>query len=431
MTEIASPSSVTRDPTKVSFFNDPKVRSTLFQVLALALVAYVIVSAILNAADNLQKQKIAGGFAFLQNTAGFGISQALIPWAEAMSYGRAFLVGLLNTLLVAAIGIVLATLLGFIVGVARLSRNWVISKIAYWYVEVIRNLPLLFQIVFWYLVIINVAPAPRNAIAIGFKPFFEGIAGFLHWAYLGFLAAPFVSLAAMFGDPSILLHQRGINMPRPMFQSGAEFIGVALAIGLVAAFAIRSWAKKRQAATGRQFPIAWTMLGLILGLPLLAYLATGAPISFDVPTKGRFNVTGGMTIIPEFIALLVALVAYTAAFIGEIVRAGIQAVSHGQTEAGRSLGLQEGRILNLVVIPQALRVIIPPLTSQYLNLTKNSSLAVGIGYPDMVSVGGTILNQTGQAIEIIAMFMVCYLTISILTSLFMNWYNQRIALVER
>ncbi|QCI68829.1 amino acid ABC transporter permease [Phreatobacter stygius] len=383
---------------KVAFFNNPKIRGTIFQAIALGLLIFLAYRGISNAVTNLTNQRIAAGFGFLDNTAGFGISQTLIPWNEAMSYGRAFVVGLLNTLLVAVVGVFLATILGFIVGVARLSRNWVIAKIAYWYVEIIRNLPLLFQILFWYLAVLATMPAPRDSISL-------------------------------FGE--LFINQRGITMPKPLFQPGAGWIGIGLIVGIVVAFAVRHWAHKRQDATGEQFPVVPTMWGLIIGLPLLAYLATGMPVSFDHPVQGRFNLQGGMTIIPEFVALLIALVAYTAAFIGEIVRAGIQAVSHGQTEAGRSLGLQEGRILNLIVIPQALRVIIPPLTSQYLNLAKNSSLAVGIGYPDMVSVGGTILNQTGQAIEIIAMWMGCYLTISIITSLFMNWYNRRIALVER
>jgi general L-amino acid transport system permease protein len=383
---------------KVAFFNDPKIRGYIFQCVALAILVFMIYSAVSNAVTNLTNQRIAAGFGFLDNTAGFGISQTLIPWGEAMSYGRAFVVGLLNTLLVAVVGVVLATFLGFAVGIARLSPNWVISKIAYWYVEVIRNLPLLFQILFWYLAVLATMPGPRDAYSI-------------------------------FGN--FYASNRGLTMPKPLFADAAIGIVIALVVAVIAALAVRSWAYKRQAATGQQFPVVLTMWGLILCLPIIAYFVTGMPISFEYPTKGRFNLSGGTTVIPEFIALVIALVAYTAAFIGEIVRAGIQAVSHGQTEAGRSLGLSEGRILNLIVIPQAMRVIIPPLTSQYLNLTKNSSLAVGIGYPDMVSVGGTILNQTGQAIEIIAMWMGCYLTVSIVTSIFMNWYNQRIALVER
>jgi general L-amino acid transport system permease protein len=383
---------------KVAFFNDPKVRSLIFQALALALLVFVIYTAISNAVTNLSNQRIAAGFGFLDQTAGFGISQTLISWSEANSYGRAFVIGLLNTLLVAVVGIFLATILGFIVGVARLSPNWVIAKIAYWYVEIIRNLPLLFQILFWYLAVLAAMPTPRNSYSL-FGLFFA--------------------------------NQRGITAPKPIFEPGAGWIGIALIIGIIAAFAVRHWAYKRQEETGEQFPVALTMWGIIIGLPVIVYFVMGMPISFNYAEQGRFNLSGGMTLIPEFVALVIALVAYTAAFIGEIVRAGIQAVSHGQTEAGRSLGLPEGRILNLIVIPQALRVIIPPLTSQYLNLAKNSSLAVGIGYPDMVSVGGTILNQTGQAIEIIAMWMGCYLTISIVTSIFMNWYNERIALVER
>lgn len=383
---------------KAAFFNNPKIRGTIFQAIALGLLVFLAYKGISNAVTNLTNQRIASGFGFLENTAGFGISQALIPWNEAMSYGRAFVVGLLNTLLLAAVGILFATLLGFVVGVARLSPNWVVAKIAYWYVEIIRNLPLLFQILFWYLAVLAVMPEPRNSLSL-------------------------------FGE--IFVNRRGVTLPKPVFADGAGAIGIALIVGVVAALVLRSWAHKRQDATGAQFPTVPAMWGLILGLPFIAYVATGMPVSFDHPVQGRFNLQGGMTVNPEFVALLVALVAYTAAFIAEIVRAGIQAVSHGQTEAGRSLGLAEGRILNLIVIPQALRVIIPPMTSQYLNLTKNSSLAVAIGYPDVVSVGGTILNQTGQAIEIIAMWMACYLTISIVTSLFMNWYNRRIALVER
>jgi general L-amino acid transport system permease protein len=397
MTDGALPARRVGTP-KVAFFNDPKIRSLIFQVLALALLVFAIYSAVANAVANLTSQRIAGGFGFLSNTAGFGISQTLIPWAESMSYGRAFVVGLLNTLLVAVVGVFFATLLGFAVGIARLSPNWVISKIAYWYVEIVRNLPLLFQILFWYLAVLATLPEPRDSLAL---------------------------------PGGLFANKRGITMPKPLFEAGSEWILFGLVAGVILAFAIRHWAHRRQEKTGQQFPVALTMAGLIIGLPLLAYLAAGAPVGLDRPELGRFNLRGGMTIIPEFLALTVALVAYTAAFIAEIVRAGIQAVSHGQTEAGRSLGLSEGRILNLIVIPQALRVIVPPLTSQYLNLTKNSSLAVSIGYPDLVSVGGTILNQTGQAVEVIALWMGCYLSISIVTSLFMNWYNRRIALTER
>jgi len=383
---------------RASLMRDPRLRGLFYQAVLLAIVIGVGVEFALNAKANLEAQRIATGFGFLDNTAGFGVNQALIPYQESDSYGRVFLVGLLNTLLVAVLGIAFATVIGFGVGIARLSSNWLLAKLAGAYVEVIRNQPLLFQILFWYLAVLAAMPAPRNSYSL-FGLFFA--------------------------------NQRGITAPRPVFEAGAIWIGAALVLGIVAAFVVRSWAYRRQAETGEQFPVVPTMWGIIIGLPVLAYLATGMPISFNYAEQGRFNLTGGMTIIPEFVALVIALVAYTAAFIGEIVRAGIQAVSHGQTEAGRSLGLAEGRILNLIVIPQALRVIIPPLTSQYLNLAKNSSLAVGIGYPDMVSVGGTILNQTGQAIEIIAMWMGCYLTISIVTSIFMNWYNERIALVER
>lgn len=398
MTDGTLPARGTSAP-KVAFFNDPKTRSLIFQGLALALLIFVIFTAVSNAVTNLRNQNIAGGFGFLDQTAGFGISQTLIPWAEAMSYGRAFVVGLLNTLLVAVVGIFLATILGFIVGVARLSPNWVIAKIAYWYVEIIRNLPLLFQILFWYLAVLAAMPTPRNSHSL-FGLFFA--------------------------------NQRGITAPKPIFEPGSGYIGIALVLGVIAAFAVRSWARKRQAETGEQFPVAASMIALIVGLPVLAYFVAGMPISFDYAQQGRFNLSGGMTLIPEFVALTVALVAYTAAFIGEIVRAGIQAVSHGQTEAARSLGLRPGHTLRLVIIPQALRVIIPPLTSQYLNLAKNSSLAAAIGYPDLVSLfAGTVLNQTGQAIETIAITMSVYLAISLSISMIMNWYNKRIALVER
>jgi general L-amino acid transport system permease protein len=385
-------------PDKVPFYNDPKIRGYLYQVVLLAFVAFLAYEFVMNARENLQAQRIATGFGFLDNTAGFGISQTLVPYSEASSYGRVFLVGLLNTLIIAFIGVIFATLLGFIVGIARLSKNKLVAALASTYVELIRNLPLLFQILFWYLAVLGALPGPRQSISL-----FD----------------------------EVFLNNRGIIMPRPVFAEGSWIILAALAAGLAGWLFLRSWARKRQAATGEQFPIGWSALGLIVVLPLLVTFIGGF-VTFDEPALRGFNFQGGMRIIPEFVALLLALVTYTAGFIAEIVRAGILAVSHGQTEAAHSLGLKNGPTLRLVVIPQAMRVIIPPLTSQYLNLTKNSSLAVGIGYPDLVAVfAGTTLNQTGQAIEIIAMTMACYLTISLITSGFMNWYNARTRLVER
>jgi general L-amino acid transport system permease protein len=383
---------------------DPKVRGIFYQTLLVVVVVYLFYVAATNAIENLQRAKIASGFGFLENTAGFDISQTLITYSAAGStYGEAFLVGLLNTLIVAAIGIVFATILGFLVGIARLSSNWMVRKVSMVYVEVLRNVPLLLQLLFWYIAVLGPLPQPRNSLEMG--------AGFF-------------------------LNSRGLFMPRPVYASDVWVVLAAIAIGVVAALAFRGWARKQQAATGRQYRVGLAALGLVAGLPLAAWLVLaliGAnPISFEVPRRGTFNLQGGMQILPEFVALLVGLVTYTAAFIAEVVRAGILAVSKGQTEAAGSLGLKPGQTLRLVVIPQAMRVIIPPLTSQYLNLTKNSSLAVAIGYPDLVQVFmGTVLNQTGQAIEVVVITMGVYLTISLVTSFFMNIYNRRMAIVER
>ncbi|MFN0263686.1 amino acid ABC transporter permease [Tepidamorphus sp. 3E244] len=385
-------------PAKASLIYDPKVRGIFYQVILVAAVIWLGWEIVTNAARNLEQQNIASGFGFLENTAGFGIIQSLIDYAETSSYGTALIVGFLNTILVAFIGIVFATAIGFIVGIARLSNNWVISRLAYVYIEVIRNIPLLLQIFFWYFAVLRAVPNPRNSIDI-FGLFF--------------------------------LNNRGVFMPRALFESGSILILIGLIVGIVAAFLIARWAHKRQMATGQQFPTFRVSVALILGLPFLGYLLAGLPVSFEYPELRGFNFQGGMKVTPEFIALLMALSIYTASFIAEIVRAGILAVSHGQTEAAHALGLRNGPTLRLVVVPQAMRVIIPPLTSQYLNLTKNSSLAVAIAYPDLVSVGGTVLNQTGQAIEIIGIWMVVYLSLSLLTSGFMNWYNNRMALVER
>ena len=386
-------------PPRTSLLNDPRVRGWLYQAVLLALVAWLVYAAAANAIANLRAQNIASGFGFLNNTAGFSISQTLIPYSEASSYGQAFLVGLLNTLVVAAIGIVFATLLGFVVGIARLSGNWIVSKVAALYVELTRNIPLLLQILFWYGAVLRSLPNPRQSIEM---------------------------------LPGVFLNNRGMFVPRPLFQEGVDAVLAALLAAVLAAVGVHVWARRRQERTGRQFPSGWTALGLVLGLPLLAMAATGFPIKFDLPQLRGFNFVGGSRLIPEFVALTLALVIYTAGFIAEIVRAGILAVSRGQSEAAYALGLRPGLTLRLVIIPQALRVIIPPLTSQYLNLTKNSSLAVAVGYPDLVAVfAGTVLNQTGQALEVIAITMAVYLTISLTTSALMNWYNRRVALVER
>jgi general L-amino acid transport system permease protein len=386
-------------PARAAFYNDPKIRGAFYQVVLLALVAWLVYDFAMNARANLRAQNIASGFGFLGHSAGFGINQTLVPYNEGDTYGRVFIVGLLNTLLVAGLGVLFATPLGFLIGIARLSRNWLIARLGTAYVEAIRNLPLLFQILFWYLAVLGTLPAPRQSISI-------------------------------FGV--IYLSNRGIVVPEPLFGPGAGVVAIVFLVGIAATIVVRIWAKRRQEATGQQFPVFWTGIGLILGLPLLTMAVLGFPISFELPQLRGFNFVGGLRTIPEFVALLIALVTYTAAFIAEIVRAGILAVSHGQTEAAYSLGLRPALTLRLIVIPQALRVIIPPLTGQYLNLTKNSTLAVAIGYPDLFAVfAGTTLNQTGQAIEIIAITMGVYLAISLITSMFMNWYNARIRLVER
>ena len=381
--------------------NDPNVRSVIYQALLALLVVYLAWSGWTNLQANLAAQSKATGFGFLDNPAGFTISQTFIDYSSSTStYGRVFLVGLVNTLVVSAIGIVLATILGFVFGVARLSTNFVVRIVSTSYVEVVRNTPLLLQIFIWYFAILTESlPGARDPIDLG-----------------------------AFG----LLNVGGWYAPRPIFGEGSSLIFYAFLIGLVAAYLISRWAKARQMRTGQTFPTFWTTLALVVGLPLIVFLAMGAPLTFEFPEQGRFRPSGGARLSPEFIALLLALTFYTAAFIAEIVRAGILAVNRGQTEASYALGLRPGKTLRLVVIPQAMRVIIPPLTSQYLNLTKNSSLAVAIAYPDLVAVfAGTALNQAGQEVEFILITLLTYLTISLTVSAVMNWYNRRVALVER
>ncbi|MFM9849332.1 MAG: amino acid ABC transporter permease [Hyphomicrobiaceae bacterium] len=384
---------------KASFLYRPEVRQVIYQVILIVLLGIAVWEIVSNVAANLRRQNIASGFGFWDRTSGFDISQTLIAYSNTSTYGQAFWVGLTNTLLVAALGIVLATLLGFVIGIARLSSNWVVAKLATVYVEVIRNLPLLLQLMFWYFAVLKNLPGPRQSLAL---------------------------------PAGASLNVRGLYLPAPVPQAGFGVVELAFLIGIVASIAVYIWARRRQMATGQQFPVLLTSLALILGLPMVAYLFTGMPLSFDYPELKGFNFQGGMVIQPEFMALLLGLSIYTASFIAEIVRAGILGVSKGQKEAARAIGLTNGQMLRLVVIPQAARIIIPPLTSQYLNLAKNSSLAVAIGYPDFVSVfTGTVLNQTGQAVEIILLTMGVFLTISLLTSAFMNWFNTRMALVER
>jgi general L-amino acid transport system permease protein len=386
-------------PASPTWWRDPRVRAIIYQVLTLLGVVLFFAYIVNNTIENLDRQGIASGFGFLERPAGFGIPQTLIEYNELSPNSRVFWVGLLNTVLVAAIGIVLTTVLGFVFGLARLSSNWLVARLATVYIEVIRNVPLLLQILFWYVAVLQALPHPRESI--------------------------------VFGD-LFYLNKRGFSAPEPIFQPGFGWVLLALVVAVAAAVSIARWAKRRREATGQPFHTAYVTLGLIVGLPLLALLLTGTPVSFEHPEMGRFRLQGGMVLLPELVALVLALGIYTASFIAEIVRAGILAVSHGQIEAAHALGLKQGQTLRLVVIPQALRVIIPPLTSQYLNLTKNSSLAVAIGYPDFVNVfTGIVLNQTGQAVEVIAMTMAVYLTLSLLTSAFMNWYNRRMALVER
>lgn len=382
-----------------NLFYNPTFRSIVFQIIAIVALVFFFYTIVNNALTNLGARGIATGFDFLGQEAGFGIGLTLVEYDETFSYGRTFLVGLLNTALVSFLGIILATVIGFAMGIARLSSNWLVSRLAAVYIEIFRNIPLLLQIFFWYFAVLQALPSARQSLSLG---------------------------------EAIFLNVRGLYFPAPVFGEGSSVVVAAFVFGVVATLFVAIWAKNKQKLTGQQTPVGRIALGLIVALPVVTYFVMGSPIHAEYPELKGFNFRGGISIIPELAALLLALSIYTASFIAEIVRSGINAVNHGQTEAAMSLGLPRSRTLKLVVIPQALRIIIPPLTSQYLNLTKNSSLAMAIGYPDLVSVfAGTTLNQTGQAIEIIAMTMGVYLTLSLLTSALMNLYNKKVALVER
>ncbi len=385
-------------PAAVPFWRDAAKRALVFQAVALLLVAAASYYLFSNTQANLARQNIATGFGFLSNEASFEVGESLIEYSAADSYARALLVGALNTLKVSFLGIVLTTILGTIIGIARLSSNWLISKLAGGFIEVMQNIPVLLQLFFWYALFYEAFPSPRQAL----NPF-----------------------------SGVFLCNRGLIFAVPETHAAHSAMGWTLLLVLVAGWFLNRWARKRQALTGRPFPALRLTLGLAIGLPLLIWALFGAPTAMDIPELRGFNFTGGVTVSPEFSALLLGLVLYTSAFVAEIVRAGIQSIGRGQIEAAMAVGLRPGQVLHLVILPQALRVIIPPLTSQMLNLTKNSSLAIAIGYADFVAVTNTTINQTGQAIEGVALIMLVYLFFSLSTSLFMNWYNKKMALVER
>ena len=384
--------------TKVAPWNDPTIRGWVFQIVVVGLVgalAYFLVS---NTVENLARQKIASGFHYLDREAGFEIGDTMIAYSPASTYARAMFVGLLNTLRVAVAGIVLATILGTLLGVGRLSPNWLLSKICEYYVEIFRNVPLLLWLFLIYKMISESLPGPRQAVNV---------------------------------LNSFFLSNRGLYFPIPLANPIHQWMAVGLLVGVAAAFFTARWAKRRQEATGQPFPTIYSSIALIIGVPAVVWLAGGAPVATSWPELKGFNFVGGMVIQPEFTALLVGLVLYTSAFVAEIVRSGILALNKGQTEAASATGLSRGQVMRLVLLPQAMRIIVPPMTSQYLNITKNSSLAIAIGYPDLVASVNVTINQTGQAIENVLIIMAAYLTVSLSISAFMNYYNKRIALTER
>ncbi len=386
-------------PPAAPLLRDPRVRSLVFQVLLILAVAGVAALLGWMAWANLRRANVASGFGFWNEVAGFDISQTLIDYSSSAStYGRAFWVGLVNTLVVSAIGIVLATVVGFVVGIARLSTNWLVAHLAAGYVQLVRNVPLLLQLLFWYNAVLKTLPGFRDSLAL--------------WG-------------------GGYLNNRGLYLPAPDLNGNAQLILAAFGLGLASAIVLVMLARRERLGVGVAAG-AGIGIGLVLGLPIAAFVASGATLTFQFPEMSRFNLRGGLELQPEFVALTTGLVIYTGAFIAETVRAGLLAVPHGQTEAAQALGLSRLVTLRRVIVPQAMRVIIPPLTNQYLNLTKNSSLAVAIGYPDLVQIfTGTVLNQTSQAVEIVAITMAVYLTISLVTAVLMNLYNARMALAER
>jgi general L-amino acid transport system permease protein len=383
----------------LNFFSDERFRSIFFQTLVVGLFALGIFFIVQTTAYNLEKRNIATGWRFLSDPAGFDISfSPFLEFKSTDTHLKVYFVGVLNTLLVSITGCIAATILGFLVGIIRLSSNWLLSRISYIYVEFTRNVPLLLQIILWYSILIQL-PRVKQSLQI--------------------LDVFYIS-------------NRGLYSPRPIFESGFNYIFIAIILALISSFFIRKWAKRRQDLTGDQYPVFYTSFGLIFIIPLILFFILGSPMSFEYPEMKGFNFKGGLVIRPEFIAMFLALSIYTAAFISETVRAGILSVTKGQREASAALGLKQSWIMRLIIIPQALRVIVPPLTSQYLNLTKNSSLGIAVGYADLVhGFGGISLNQTGQAIECMVIVMATYLTISLTISFFMNIYNRSIQFKEK
>jgi general L-amino acid transport system permease protein len=385
-------------PSAVPFWRDPGKRAIVFQIVSLLLVASVSYYLFTNTQANLERQSIATGFGFLDKEAGFEIGESVIDYSAADTYSKALLVGALNTVKVSFIGIVLTIILGTFIGIARLSSNWLLAKLAGGYIELMQNIPVLLQLFFWYAIFYESFPSPRQAL----NPF-----------------------------TGVFLCNRGLIFAVPEAHPAHTVMGWVLVAALAIGWGLNRWGRQRQERTGQIFPAVRVTIALVIGLPLLAWLGYGAPTAMNMPELQGFNFKGGLTVTPEFAALLLGLVFYTAAFVAEIVRAGIQSVGRGQVEAAMSVGLFPGQVLRLVILPQALRVIIPPMTSQMLNLIKNSSLAIAIGFADFVAVTNTTINQTGQAIEGVALIMLVYLFFSLSTSLFMNWYNKKMALVER
>jgi len=383
---------------KVAPWNDPVIRGWVFQIVVVGLVIALGWFLVSNTLDNLQRQKIASGFGYLNREAGFEIGDSMIAYSPASTYARAILVGLLNTMKVAVLGIILSTILGTLIGIGRLSPNWLLAKICECYVECFRNVPLLLWLFLFYKIISEAFPGPRQAISL---------------------------------LDTVFLSNRGLYFPVPLENPIHEWMGLGLLVGIAATFFVARWAKRRQDRTGQPFHTIWAGIGLIVGIPALIWLAGGAPHAMSWPHLKGFNFDGGTVIQPEFTALLVGLVIYTSAFVAEIVRSGILALNKGQSEAAQAIGLSRGQVMRLVLLPQALRIIVPPMTSQYLNVTKNSSLAIAIGYPDLVAAVNVTINQTGQAIENVLIIMAAYLSVSLSISAFMNWYNKRIALRER